>query len=243
MINTVIIIAAGRGFRIGTLSKNIPKPLIKINGRSFLNRLVNMYKELDFKKIIIVTGYKRKKIEENFINIQNIVISYNKLWESTNSVWSFLEGYKNLNEDIIISYSDILYDGEIIKKLIASKNKFIIPSFVDWKSLWEKRFENPLHDLESFIYKDKTLKEIGNKVSDYSSIMGQFMGLIKIDKNTVEFIMQEYSKKQLKNIDFTNLLNSLISKKIKINVIEYKGFWFEMDKITDLSIIEENLND
>ena len=54
-------------------------------------------------------------------------------------------------------------------------------------------------DLETFkVNKNGTLKEIGNKAQGYSEIQGQFMGLIKIDKRSIQKFIKIYKNLPLK---------------------------------------------
>ena len=58
-----IIIAAGVGSRLGELTKDIPKPLVDVNGKSILQRQIEIFKKIGVNDIFIVTGYKHEKIK------------------------------------------------------------------------------------------------------------------------------------------------------------------------------------
>ena len=51
-----IVIAAGEGSRMGKLTKNIPKPLVLINGKSIIERQLSILKQNGILDIIIITG-------------------------------------------------------------------------------------------------------------------------------------------------------------------------------------------
>ena len=57
-----IIVAAGIGSRLGELTKDIPKPLVDVNGKSILQRQIEIYRKFGVDEIFIVTGYKYEKI-------------------------------------------------------------------------------------------------------------------------------------------------------------------------------------
>ena len=52
----LVILAAGRGKRLGEKTKKLPKCLIEINGRSLINYNTEFINK--FKKVVIVTGYE-----------------------------------------------------------------------------------------------------------------------------------------------------------------------------------------
>ena len=56
-----IIIAAGDGSRLGDLTKNLPKPLLDINGKSILGRQIELFHKFGIKDIVIVRGPHKEK--------------------------------------------------------------------------------------------------------------------------------------------------------------------------------------
>jgi D-glycero-D-manno-heptose 1,7-bisphosphate phosphatase len=62
----LVILCGGKGTRLGALTKNIPKPLVKINNKYFLTYLIQFYQKFDFDNIYLLAGYKGKKIKEKF---------------------------------------------------------------------------------------------------------------------------------------------------------------------------------
>ena len=65
-----IFIAAGRGSRLGSLTEDLPKPLVDINGKSIIERQIELLRKKNIDDIIIVTGYKKEKFE--FKNVKYI---------------------------------------------------------------------------------------------------------------------------------------------------------------------------
>ena len=62
----VVILAGGRGTRLGDTTKKIPKPMIKLFRIPLLVHIINIYKRQGFKEFVILTGYKSKYISEYF---------------------------------------------------------------------------------------------------------------------------------------------------------------------------------
>ena len=62
----LVILAGGKGSRLKEITKNTPKPLIKINGIPFLQYLINHYSKYNFRNIYILAGYKGYKIKKQF---------------------------------------------------------------------------------------------------------------------------------------------------------------------------------
>lgn len=240
-----IILAAGRGSRMGTLTKNKPKSFVKIDKKKkLIDNVIENFEKSGLKKITIITGYKSNQFKQ-FKKINKIK---NKKWKTTNIFGSLICADKILSKNqCIISYADILYEKEAIEILKKSKieNGIIILSFKYWKKYWEKRFDNPLSDLETFKTNSKNkLIEIGSRTKSYKNIKGQYMGVFKIDPNSWHKIKQHLFKKikNINKIDITALFQIILKEKIcDIYVREYKKKWFEIDNIKDYKVFKKSI--
>ncbi len=240
-----IILAAGRGSRMGNLTKDKPKSFVKIyKNKRLIDQVIENFKNLGFNKITIITGYKSNQFKE-FKNINKIK---NTKWKTTNIFGSLICADKILSKyQCIISYADILYQKEAIKILNKAKKKkgIVILSFKHWKKYWKLRFKDPLLDLETFRtnYKNELI-EIGNRTNSYKNIKGQYMGVFKIDPYSWQKIKRYLFKdvKNLDKIDITALFQLIIKKKIcKIYVENYGKDWFEIDNIKDYKVLKKSI--
>ena len=68
MISDVVILVGGLGTRLGSITKETPKPLIKINNTSFLNQLISKLLKYNFKNIYLMCSYKKEKFFDEFNN-------------------------------------------------------------------------------------------------------------------------------------------------------------------------------
>ena len=241
-----IILAAGKGSRLLPLTKNKPKCLIQVKGRSILSRQINLFEEMGASKIIVVTGHKHEKIKN-----KNIIKIINKDYDSSNMVYSLMLAEKYLEGNIIISYGDIIYKSKVLMNLINQKSDIVIASDKNWKEYWCKRFENPLDDIESFVKGEKKLvKSLGQKPISLKGIQGQFIGLIKLSNlGCGKFVSTYYecknyksckldawkSGRKLKSSYMTDILNFLANQN-KLYFNEIKRGWVEIDNLKDLEI-------
>ena len=62
MIKQAVILAGGKGTRLLPLTKNLRKPMVPINNIPFLSYLIYYLRQKGIKKILILVGYKYKKI-------------------------------------------------------------------------------------------------------------------------------------------------------------------------------------
>ena len=146
-------------------------------------------------------------------------------------------GILNAKNDVLVTYSDIIYNKKIFRKVSKSKRKnYILPILKNWKKIWNNRKKNILIDCESLIFNRKNfLKDIGEKIVHENEPMGQFMGLFYIPKekisNTVKLI-NLCSKN--KKIHTTNFINYLVkSKNENVYCLKENNEWYEFDDYGD----------
>lgn len=232
-----IFLAAGKSKRIfSKIKKN--KCLININKKPLIIKLVEEVKKAEIKKISIITGFKSKFLKRKLNKIKNLDFLYNDKYRTTEMLHTLILGIKKYDDDIIISYSDILFDSRIIKKLINKKTKNVtIPILKNWKKIWTIRNKNYLTDGETLILKDKgRIKSIGEKIINLREIKYQYMGLIYIPQKKREYVLNIYDKiKKQKKMHATNFLNYLIKNKLIIDTVKIDSGWYEFDDLEDLN--------
>ena len=242
----LLILAAGRGSRLGELTDEMPKGLLKINGKSLIQRQIDIIKkELEIEKINIATGYKSEK----FLEIKNVGRLLIKNWDQFNMVGTFLQAIKfreiDLSKDLLLTYGDILLKENFFNNFeFKNKLKIILPIIDDWKKQWESRYDDPLSDLETLKYDSNfNLTEIGKKPNSFDQIMGQFTGVIFIPRNQTENFVKVANIIFLKNskADMTFLLYSLLKKNILIEVSRVPdSTWYEIDTLKDFKYALNN---
>ena len=227
-----IVLASGRGSRLKRATKNIPKCLVKVNKKSIINYISPNFKKFD--ETIILTGYKSKLINDKFPLINKVK---NKNFATTNMVYSLFCARKLVKQDIIISYSDIIYCETIINKMIKL-NYTHVPLNNMWLSFWRKRMrESEINnDAENLIVRNNKVSMIGEKIGKKRPKL-QFMGLLKLKYEDYFKLYSFYIKLKNKNIDMTSFLNLAIKNKI-INLFYFttSRYWYEIDSLTDQKI-------
>jgi len=238
----VIILAAGASRRLGL---NKPKSLIKIMGTNLIEIQLNQLIKagINPSDITIVTGFKFKDFE--YLKVNQIL---NNEYENSHQIISILSCSNSIdfaNVDILISYGDVLYESNIISKLLNSKFDITLPYLTEWRNVWSQRLDDYMSDIESFsVDKDNFLVEIGKQALD-SEPHGQFMGLSYFKNGSLEKLKKiaiyetNNNSLSLNDLEFTTALNYLLINKVKIKTIPYSGIFNELDLPNDLKRLEE----
>ncbi|MGY3807231.1 phosphocholine cytidylyltransferase family protein [Aeromonas veronii] len=234
-----IILAAGRGSRMKEMTTAKPKCLTWLHGRPLLEYQISALKEAGITDIAVVTGYMREALLS-----YDLVEFHNPRWAETNMVSSLCCARDWLiNEECIVSYSDIFYTSAAVTALLTNNDDISLTYDPNWLNLWRQRFSDPLSDAESFKLDDELyLTEIGNKTTDAALIQGQYMGLLKFSPvgwKQVEMYRADLPAMMQDNMHMTGTLNAMIQQNnIKVRAFPYEGRWGEIDSPEDLACYE-----
>ena len=239
-----IILAAGEGKRLRPLTNNTPKCLVNLFGKSLLQWQIETFRSCQIDDISVVRGYLNKMIK-----FENITYFENPNFKTTNMVETLFCAKEKLSDSVIVSYGDIIFEKNVLQKLIDSNHDISVVIDKNWKKYWEMRFDDPLTDAESLkIDNDGNIISIGQKVQKINEIEGQYIGLMKFQNSGIEKLKQFYekTKNQSKNkpnplnphVSFnqsymTDFLQGLINEGCKLEAVQIKNGWLELDSIDD----------
>jgi choline kinase len=236
-----IILASGKGNRVKSLTKNFPKALIKITNKLRIIDLINFTIPEQSNKIAVL-GYKFNFIKKKIRQLKYTIVQ-NKEFNNTNMVESmFCAKNKILKKEVIVIYSDIIFEKKLIKKLISVKGN-VIPLNKNWYENWKKRMPKKeiLHDAENVkIIKNKVVS-IGGKITKKLPKF-QYMGILKFKYKDFIKLNSYYKKLGNKKIDLTSFINCAIKNKIiTMNYCSVGSYWTEIDTIKDYILCKKNI--
>ena len=242
-----IIIAAGSGKRISDDVKSIPKSLINVNGKPIINYQIEVLKKLKIENIIVITG----KYSEKF-KIKNIQYVNDKDHEKHDILGSLMEAKDFLKDDVIVLYSDIIFEEKIIKQILESNDDISIAIDMDWRKHYKNRSEHPESEAENVLLdSERNIIEIKKNIKNEKMEIGEFLGIMKVTNHGSQIFVKKYedvSKKHEGNFHnapsiskayLTDMLQELIDSEINIDPVFVEGKWCEIDTMQDLKIAEE----
>ncbi len=237
-----IILAAGMGKRLGELTRDRPKCLLNFLGKSLIDRQIDNFTACGINDVIIVAGYKEEKID--FPNCRKVI---NTNYESTNMVESLFCSEHLWGDSIIISYGDIIYEKGVLESVIRYKGDIGVVIDKNGVNYFKDRFrDNYLKHLESLILSPAgDILNIGETVNSSDNVNGQYIGLLKFNKNGIRNISHIYHRdkeyydkpwmrsRSLKEAYMTDMFQKIIDEGYGVNSIDINGGWLEFDTADD----------
>ncbi len=236
-----IILAAGRGSRMGAETAAKPKCFVEVAGRTLLSMQCASLRQAGVTRIGVVTGYRAESFAGTGLEMLN-----NPRWAETNMVMSLACAASWLrSEPCIVSYADIFYAPATIARLVANTDDIAIAYDPAWYELWRRRFPDPLVDAETFeIDAMGWITTIGGKPSALAEIKGQYMGLLRFSPRgwaSVESHLAQLTDQARDRLDMTSLLMQLIKGGQTIRGVPIAESWGEVDNPSDVAVYEAML--
>lgn len=236
-----IILAAGRGSRLGELTAERPKCMCMLAGKTLLERCLESLMSAGFNRadMGIVTGYQRELFQE-----KGVTYFHNADWENTNMFVSLTAAAEWLEkEPCVVVYSDIVFSANTVRLLENSTAPLALTYYTGFWELWDARMSDPMSDLETFRITDdgRYLLEIGKKPSCREEIQGQYMGLIRFTPESWAWVQRTIDRplpKPVSKLDMTTLLEALLEDNHRIEVIPTDDLWLECDTRQDIETYE-----
>lgn len=210
--NKMIIMAGGKGKRLWPLTKKIPKPLLTVNGKPIIEKIILQAKKQGIKKFIISINYLGHKIVKYLNNgsklgVQIEYIKENKPLGTAGSLF-FL---KNINKPFIVSNADIVSDINY-KEMIKYHNKLKSCLTIGSINTLEKNLYGRV------VFKNKKVLKIEEKIEKRFFINA---GIYVLNPDTKKFLEKD------KYCDMTSLIEKLIKKKMNVNLFPIHEKWHD----------------
>ena len=111
-VKRAIIMAAGFGLRMGKLTAETPKPMLKVNGERMIDIIIRGLEENGIREIYIVVGYKKERFQEVIEKFPHVRLIENPYYESCNNISSIYVARDLLEECMIIEGDHYYYSPE-----------------------------------------------------------------------------------------------------------------------------------
>ena len=238
-----IILAAGQGTRLKRYTKNLPKGMLDFYGKTIIERQIDLFRSCGINDIIIITGFAADTIP-----YENVTYYHNPDYVSTNMVESLMCAKQEFIEDAIVSYSDIIFNQEMLIQMIESNNDFVVAVDVDWKKYWKARYGRIDFDTESLVLDlNDNILSIGLENPPLDEIDARYIGLLKFSKNGLNKVIRIYERdyeeyknkpwkqsgKKLLQAYMTDLLQAIIEDGSIVKAEKFSNGWIEFDTNED----------
>ena len=235
-----IIVAAGLGSRLLPLTRDRPKCTLEIRGRSMVDRQLDTFRAHGIDEVTVVTGYHAEKLQ-----LPGVRTRHNADYRNNNILLSLMCARDDLDGDVIVSYSDILYEPGVLTSLLAAEGDILAVSDVDWKKAYVGRRQHPIDEAEKVVSEGGRIRRIGKHLrADEAD--AEFIGLLRLSARGASTLKETFAEvadrhagrpfqaaKRFEVAYLTDMLQELIDRGHEVRPVIIQGGWREIDTIED----------
>lgn len=109
-----VIMAAGFGSRLMPVTKETPKPLIKVNGVRMIDSVIKALHKNGVNEIYIVVGYLKEKFDVLKREYSGIELIENPYYDTCNNISSLYVAREHLENSLILDGDQIIYNDDVL---------------------------------------------------------------------------------------------------------------------------------
>jgi len=226
-----LILAAGRGQRLGDHVEEFPKCLLQVGGRSLLDHQLSMLAAAGIHDVCVVAGYHRNVVARACQDRAHVINSPD--WATTNSLYSFWLARHWVNRSVVVMNCDVLADPKVLPRLLKNESS----SFA---------FDSSSGDDEEHMkveLSDGTLKSM-SKSLDAARVHGENVGMLHFSSSDVRELFS-HAKSILddggQNMWMAAAVQMLARESTLHGVDISDSAWIEIDYQEDLEAARSNI--
>ena len=218
--NKVVIMAGGKGMRLRPLTKNIPKPMLKVGKKPILQIILEKFKESGYKNFVICVNYKSKVIQDFFRDGMKfgvkITYIHEKIKMGTAGALSLLKKNMKINEPFFVMNGDLLTNLNFEKLLDFHQNHNSKATMC----IREYNIESPYGEVQ---LSKENIIGINEKPSHKFFVNA---GIYILDPKCLKLIPKRF-------YDMPTLFKKIIDKKEKVISFPLGEYWLDIGRFND----------
>ena len=230
------------GKRLGDLTKDNTKCMVKVNGVPLIDRLLTQLSRFSLVKVIIVIGYEGKKLRDYIgQEYKGLAIEYieNSIYNTTNNIYSLSLAKQQLQEDdTLLIESDLIFEDSLFDMILNSPDPNV--ALVDKYETW---MDGTMVHLDE---ENNIVNFVPKKTFKYSDV-GSYYKTVNVYKFSKEFsrskyvpFLEAYSIAWGNNEYYEQVLRVItLLDNTDLKALPLTGEkWYEIDDVQDLDIAE-----
>jgi len=238
-----IVIAAGMGSRLEHYTDERPKCMVQVGGRSILDHQLASLRAHGVDDLHIVRGYLADRLV-----VPGATYWSNEEYRNNNILHSLFCASDAMEGSFVTTYSDIVYNEEVVRRLMASEHDISLVVDRRWKDAYLGRGDHPVGQAELVEAEgDGRVWKVGKWVGPERAL-GEFIGLAKFSERGGRILKQTWRDVRARYGDdepfqhawkfrkayLTDLFMEMIERGHKVHSVEIDGGWREIDTVQDL---------
>jgi L-glutamine-phosphate cytidylyltransferase len=244
-----VIIAAGRGSRLQNETNELPKTLVDVMGRPMLEWILEALGAagLSRKDVVFVCGYRAEVIRARYPEFTYVT---NHDWANNNILLSLMMARPYLKDGFVSTYGDIVYEGGVVQKLVASSADISLGCDTHWRRRYVGRTQHPETDAEKLRADGKRVVQLSRTIASEEAD-GEFIGVMKLSPAGASDLTRAFDEAErryggglfregrtFQKAYLIDLLAEMLEQGVSMQREDTRGGYMEIDTLQDLSMAE-----
>ncbi|MBN1610612.1 MAG: phosphocholine cytidylyltransferase family protein [Polyangiaceae bacterium] len=241
-----VIIGAGRGSRLGPHTESIPKTLVEVMGRPMLDWILDALSAAGFARsdIVFISGFAEEHLRARYPDLTYV---RNRDWPNNNILLSLLCARDYLGDGFVSTYSDIVYEPELVARLVRRSEDIVLGSDTAWRRRYADRSQHPDTDAEKLRARGQQVIEISRRITPEHAD-GEFVGVMKLSRAGAAEFVAAFDRARVHCADGVFHEGRTLQRAYLIDLLQYMlelgsvmhredtdGGYMEIDTVEDLA--------
>lgn len=241
-----IIIGAGRGSRLKSMTDNQPKCYATVGGRRILDWTLEAFDNAGLRDgKVFIGGYQIEQIQRDY---PSLTFVENANWPNNNILASLFHAEPYMDGGFVCSYSDILFRDSIVRDALNHPGDIVLCADTDWRARYTDRSQHPEDDAEKMSVNGDRVKEIHRGMTSHAA-NGEYIGVAKFSPRGAALLKEHYHRiqkqfagkpwreaKAFEKSYLILLFQEMIEQGIPIHYVSTHGDYMEIDTEEDYAL-------
>jgi choline kinase len=250
-----IIVAAGRGRRLGVETDDIPKCMVKVGGRPILHWQLDALAAAGVDDVVIVRGYLGDRIAGPSGAGPKLRFVDNPDWANNNILTSLFYAESEMRDGFLFTYSDIVFTHEHARRVAAADAPIALIVDRLWRDAYEGRTLHPVSEAElarvTGTGAAAVVTRVGKRLVAADEAAGEFSGLARFAPAGAAALRDVWKEALARGLDapfgaaatlrqsyVSDGLNAVAARGVALGAVLVDGGWREIDTEQDLARAE-----
>ena len=241
-----IIIGAGRGARLKSMTDSQPKCYATVGGRRILDWTLEAFDGAGLcEGKVFIGGYQIDQIRRDY---PSLTFAHNADWQNNNILLSLMHAEGHMAGGFVCAYSDILFRDSVVREALEHPGDIVLCVDTRWRDRYADRSQHPEHDAEKVIVERDRVLRVHREIPSEDA-HGEYIGVAKFSPRGAELFREHYHRvkrqyagkpwreaKVFEKAYLILLFQEMIEHDVPIHFVATHGDYMEIDTEEDYAL-------
>ena len=240
-----IIIGAGRGRRLGSMTDEQPKCYVQVAQRRIIDWTLDAFISAGLRTPVFIGGYQIDRIAADHTHL---TFCHNRNWQQNNILESLMHAEQHMHNGFVCAYSDILFRHTVVSDALQHPGDIVLCVDTHWRDRYAHRSEHPEEDAEKVQADGDRVTRIGRDICSVDA-QGEYIGVARCTPKGARQFRQYYHRAReacagrprrgaavFEKAYLIMMFQEMLDYGVDIHMVSTPGQYMEIDTEQDLAL-------